>query len=277
MSFWRDQEEVAASRGPNVQVNVPPRQNVQTAVDEAYNRLQDNDAEAAAEVEEEVRTLSEVERRLRKSNCYRAILDQPLFDENASEEAVEVEAEFREFALARLRELMGISAIKPPVEQQFSYEEEVALKAWAAKLVGKPAILSIDPGPAKPAVSSVKTPAAVPLSPAPIEPRLRTMSDPVRAPRKPSGRPPHAKNKPKAEVVTPAPPLKTAEVVEVERVGADGKVMKVAVNNQKQVEPTGAVRVPMPSPDMALSLERTKSESIAMNHPVLQQFINRGE
>src|SRR5688572_18508420 len=62
---------------------------------------------------DEAETLSEVEERLVKANYYRAILDQPLFGADDSDTAADVEREFRDFALERLRILLGMQAEKP--------------------------------------------------------------------------------------------------------------------------------------------------------------------
>src|SRR5438046_1410664 len=114
---------------------MPSLEDTQAAVDQAYSQM--DDGELTEGMAEEIRTLAEAQRRLRKANFYQAILSQPLFGENISEEGIEVEAEMREFALKRLRCFLGMEA--EAAEQaktvQFDHDEEVALKQWAAKIL----------------------------------------------------------------------------------------------------------------------------------------------
>ena len=290
MGFWRDMQNgegeptiQASSRGPVQQVVV------QSAVDDAFSELQGSEKQAAEAAAEDYRALSEVETRLRKSNCYRAILDQPLFDDGASAEAFEVEAEFREFALNRLRELMGLGRQEKVEAKQFSAEEEVTLRTWAAKLMGRPAIFNVEA--AAPVKTVAKAPSVQALPAPAADPVIRTMSEPVGAGRS-TGRPRGVKNKFKIEVAAPAipqpsqpakqvpvavPASQEKKTLEVEGTKIDGTRGLIQVDLSGPGMPAGNVqRAPMPSPQMALAMGSVAAEQRAQNNSVLQTLFKNG-
>ncbi len=137
--------------------------------------------------EKEASTLSEVEARLVKANYYRAILDQSLFGEDGDVTAQEVQAEFRDFAITKLRQLMGIEPQQPaaaPVAAQFSDDEVRVLKALADRMAAKLPMLQN-----KPQVVERKEPTVQPVTlrpkkqtPAPKRQVPQVQEEPVRAP-----------------------------------------------------------------------------------------------
>jgi len=113
------------------------------------------EAEAAAvvsEVNDEVENqLSEVEKRLERAQYYNLILKDTLFDDD-SESARVVEEELREFVRSRLGVLLGLKhepRKEPPKPPPFDEDEIQALKAMAARVLKKPAILAPKPEPTR--------------------------------------------------------------------------------------------------------------------------------
>lgn len=83
------------------------------------------------------KTMSEVEKRLELAKYYRLLLDDALF-EGASAAARQVEEEIRGFVQERLRVLLNIEGGgTKSVEQQFSKEEALVLKAVAKNLLNR--------------------------------------------------------------------------------------------------------------------------------------------
>lgn len=276
MANWRDMEEAEpeqASRGPVLKINKP----VQAAVDSVYEELQASD-EDMEDISEEVRTLSEVERRLKKANYYQAILAQPLFGGDPSEEALDVEYEMREFALKRLRALLGIDIQETPVApvSVFSPDEELALKTLAAKILAKPAVLEAPVAPvAIKTMEPVEPPKPKPTvraSPAPqVQPKLRTIVDQAPALKRRPGRP-TAPPKAEAKPVEPPKPTPKAKkkVMEVEAQLPDGTTKTVQLNLSGQTVDSG--RAPMPSPEQMMLMEQMKAQENENRNVVLQNF-----
>jgi hypothetical protein len=270
MSFWRNYEQGEVDE--SIEANTFAMQPTEQQYEDPYQDETSADAAAAEAVAEEMRTLSEVEKRLRKANYYRAILENGIFDGEVTLEGEEVADEFREFAISRLRELMGLMAPKPPAEEQpfpFSKEEILALKLWANQLAGKAHLLQPSaPKPtrkapvsqvalaAQPQPAPVPTQVAPPPAPpkAPQQPQVRRMADPS-APRRPA---PQRRQAP-AQEASKAPQQRKSQVQEV--VAPDGSTVKV--NLKGPARPVGIQPVPMPSPEMALAFEAARSEQMA--------------
>jgi hypothetical protein len=275
MSFWRDMaDDVAPTRGPAIQVATPSR--VQAAVDTAFAQMQGQEQQDAADAAEEIRTLTEVERRLRKANYYQAILGQVLFEGGASEEAVEVEAEIREFALKRLRILIGIEAeIAPAPRTSFSHEEEVALKMWAGKILGKPAVL--EPPAEEPRKSVLPPPPArpVPLPEAKLRPLVDQAATPVlkRRPGRPPGTGKHQRAAAAAATETTPTTPAAPKVVETEVTLPDGTTAKVQHDVSGPVRPAGTKPAPMPDPGMQLLMQQAEAQQKAARNPIVGQFV----
>lgn len=89
------------------------------------------------EEEKQAQSLSEVELRLEKANCYKALLLNPLFDsESITHISEEVENEIRGFIQKRLRILMGVEQ-EAEAAGHFSKEEITALKHLASRIMQK--------------------------------------------------------------------------------------------------------------------------------------------
>ncbi len=264
MGFWRDMDG-------NMQ-NTPNETPVQAAVDDAYDQYLSDDS-GSEEVIEEVRVRSEVERRIRKANLYQAILAGEMFEGEVSDEAIEVEAEFREFALKRLQIFMGMDAEEELKEKpaQFTREEELALKTLAAKILGKPVPAPQQPAPELPKKVFVAAPKPVAMPSA--EPRLRQIADPVTAPiKRRSGRPVASAPEKVAMKPPPTGPRKR-RTVQVQGTKLDGTQGVVSVDVSGPVEPPPSVtRAPMPTPEMAYMMEAARAEDQAGKTTILQHF-----
>lgn len=150
-----------------------PDDGQQASVDQAFDDVVEEEQEQVQRTEAEFRTLSAVEARLLKANLYRAVLDNPLFPDEGDDIAAEVEQEYREFTLSRLNALMGISEANPATD--LDLEEKTVLKAWARKLLSKPAVLGLPA--AQP--QEAKTPVLAPVT---VRTQVRTQPQ-VQAPR----------------------------------------------------------------------------------------------
>lgn len=116
---------------------------------------------------------SEVEKRLETAQYYRMLLNDTLFS-NASEAARVVEREIRDFVRTRLHVLLGLKNEVSPVKSMFSDEEVAALKALAAKVMGKPVLLETRKVTPKPALK-VQTAPVIALK-APTKPAINKVS-----------------------------------------------------------------------------------------------------
>jgi hypothetical protein len=173
-----------------------PRQELSQGVDQA---LGDLEQEEVPEREE----LSEVEKRFDLASYYKLLLNHDFFDVT-SPRGRQVEREIRAFIKNRLEVLLGMRdandgtlAVTQP--SQFSPQETGALKALAAKVLGKPNILVDKP---KKVVPVLKPAAVTDVTPAPRPPAVvarpvaKTSPGPVaRVPKAGSGKVPGSKYK----------------------------------------------------------------------------------
>jgi hypothetical protein len=285
MASWRDIEESQGveTRGPTLQVQRPEIQ-VQSTVDDFYEEMQ-SESEGSG-ISEEVRQLTEARRRLSKANYYETIIGTPFFEGNASEIALEVEQEFQDFALKQLQKLMGhgVEEELAKLSPQFNAEEELALKAWAAKILGKPPSaptqLSMDTSPAKKSATVLKAPVAPPKPK--LRKRVDTQLPPEPAPevvQKPQA---PTQQAPKRRTSRPAPapgsgtPPTTAaaKVAEVPVTGPNGETQVVKMDLRQQVQPTGPIKpLPPPNPDLLYAQELNKAMQSEGSHAVLSQFL----
>lgn len=90
--------------------------------------------EDAVQNEESVQGMSEVEKRLEKAILYQQWINGKLYD-SPTESTLEVEQEFKEFALKQLNKLIGLGVQEPKVSNQFSDEEVLILRALAQNIV----------------------------------------------------------------------------------------------------------------------------------------------
>ncbi len=228
--------------------------NAGNAVDAAYSELEGQQQKTIQAVQEENETLTEVEVRLRKANYYRAVLDNPLFD-NGDEIANEVEQEFRNFAISRLRNLLGMSVDAVSQPSAFPPDEIEVLRLWAAKLLKKPTMMQIEPA---------SKPVSKPMPEfATQAPRLNRVTAPSEQPHKRGpGRPPGTgKNQKAAQQLPPGRIEENGrQFVEVERTDPEGKSHMIRVDVTPPVEVPG--RKPMPSGDQALMMEIMKADQV---------------
>lgn len=232
MSYWRDMEEQMGD--PHVGL-LPPQSAVENRVDMAFQQLENN----AQQVQVNEQVLTDVEMRLHKANMYRIILENRLINSD-DQIADEVENEIRDFVVNRLSTLMGLQA-EVKVQSQFSDEEAKALKLWANKLMGKPAIMKVEPVKVEPA-----------KPPAPQAPSVNLVQAPTI--RRGRGRPPGTgKHQIAAQMAQPQQPTPVATPTKQEKVvEVDGK--KVTLNVTQQAKPVGVKPAPMPSPQEMLAM-----------------------
>lgn len=89
--------------------------------------------------------LADIESRLGRASYYRALIDQPIFQEDdqgyIAEEALVVEDEIRVFILERLGELLGTArpkaAVQPALKPQFNPQQAQALSLFADAMLKK--------------------------------------------------------------------------------------------------------------------------------------------
>jgi hypothetical protein len=159
------------------------------------------------EVSEEVNTaiveMSEVEKRLQKAVLYQQWASGNLYDQKTPS-TIEVEAEFREFALSQLNKLIGIKQQEPEVKSSFDEQEIVALKTLAQMVINNPSLLG--------GKKQVKEPARVQQT-AVKQAVTKPRSEPVKPAAKPVGRPKLIKQEvPQEIVVKPAPIAQPAQI-----------------------------------------------------------------
>lgn len=268
MANWRDMQDTMEpeSRGPLLQIQ--PK--TQSGAEAVYAQI--NGPDDVEEISEEIQLLTEVESRLRKANYYRIILDQDLFEGQASEEALEVELEFRQFAYKKLTTLLGMQA-EETSRSTFTPNEEIALKALAAK------VLAAEPSLARqelPPPTLKKVQMAPPKPPPLVQPQLKKLTDPtaLAAPqkRKVAKSTPKPQKQPQAAPEVAAAPSKPPQFLEVEVKGADGKMAKVQMNTQGQVRPTGIQPAPAPNPELLFAMEMARADQAEQSNPILRQI-----
>lgn len=275
-----------------------------------FNHSEDDSEQSPEQELTEDQTLDEVEVRLHKAQYYRAVLDNDLFGGDDSDVAAQVGAEFREFALTRLRVLLGIEQEKlaaQPVELPFTEEEIEALQMWANKLLTKPALLQ----------QSQQASVAPQVTPVMTRPEVkpRPQLTPVVSPAPPPPQRPTVKSKPvQKEVIkprsqpkTPAKPAKLAKKAVKEEtlapgvkidengekyfeqtkevVGKDGKVTTKVVKmsvNETQIPQSDPNYKPMPTPAQLQMVSQSMAQAgagIAQNRgfgDVMNHFMNTG-
>lgn len=160
---------------------LPPKQTISASkVAEVVHSIE----RSPEPVEESVGELSDVEYRLEKAQCYKALINSQLLTSD-SDAAVEVEYEIQEFVRNQLRRLMGMEGpgIQQPVVLPFTDEQIEALKAIADKLLSRPT----SPPPAKEAPKPVAVAPVKPVAPK-REPQVQAVASPD-APKRGRGRP----------------------------------------------------------------------------------------
>ena len=201
---------------PVVSVRNKPNEPAKMTLTMPAPKAQPMNVEAALEEMEEsagasVDKLTEAEWRLEKAQFYRAVINSQLLS-SEHPAAIEVEKELQSWAVEQMEILLGIRAVdgvatnkfasklaeledrflRTPILKTFSPDEEAALKAVAARVLGNkpapqpaiqqaPAAVKISPIPqVKPAVAKVQTA----IRPVATPPRVQTSMA-----RKPAGRP----------------------------------------------------------------------------------------
>ena len=173
-----------------------------------------NDLEQTAPLSYEALDV-EVEKRFEVALYYRLLLKDSLFNES-TEAAQIVEGKVRAFIRDQLEVLMGMKAIQAERSpDQFTSEEVEALRRVAAKILGKPALLTETSQGQEPSLRK----AAVPAKPAPaIRKRGPGTSKPIAEPKPTMAPTAIPKPKPKPEPKKPR--------VEGEDEGEEGEVIE---------------------------------------------------
>lgn len=267
-----------------------------------FKRQPTDEQSPESEQPTEDETLDEVEVRLHKAQYYRAVLDNDLFGGDESDVAAQVSSEFREFALTRLRVLLGIEQerVEPqPVELPFSEEQIEALQMWAEKLLNKPALLQ----------QTSQQPQVTPvMSKVEVKSQPRFSSVPPPQPVVVTSKRPAAKTPPKKETIKSKSTAKTPKKVakqedlppgvkvdengekyfeqEKEVVDQYGKVVKktvkMSINDQVAPPINDPNYKPMPSPQMMQAVSQQMAQSgmgFAQGFglgPEIQKFMNTG-
>ena len=173
----------------------------QDAADAALESLE----QSPAAVEEDP-ALQDVDLRLEIADYYRAILKHPFFDTSVAAAKL-VDSEIRGFIRERLEVLLGLRSPRESTEPvfQFTEEEAKALKIIAAKVNGKPSLVTGGPSVNKMPTPTAKKPTTPVVRP---KPAVRKIPAPPPAPStKPAPKPavakkPEAPKKPEAKPQT---------------------------------------------------------------------------
>lgn len=173
---------------------------------------------------------SEVQTRIQKAKLYDLILSQPLFSDDDSDAAYEVEQEFRAFAEERLQILLGMKQEVQKVEpvNPFDMDQEEILRQLADRLLAKPHLIGVLAGStsAQPKLNTVQTqttPAPQPKPEPPKQPKLNTVQTAkVQQPAKKRGRPPGTGKNQRAAAAQ-QPVQKAENLPEGVFLGEDGK------------------------------------------------------
>jgi hypothetical protein len=207
--------------------------------------------------------MSEVETRLEVAQYYKLILNDTLFDDPPNVEIAEqVEEEIRGFIKTRMQALMGVVE-KPKAPQKIFADAEVqalrtlaqpevvsALKALAAKVLKKPAILDAKPLPQEKGEEAPKVRR---------EPMLKKVGQ---RPRQPQQQQPQA---PVGRGRTQKKQFKTV-------VSAEGKEVKMDVTPQAQ--PVGPIQ-PIPTPRSKSQIEAMSAQSAYQQAHAAMQTLER--
>jgi len=139
------QERQAKKTEQPVQINVP------------------EDLMGQDEPESQDESLSEVEFRLEKAQCYKMLINHQLLSAD-SRAAEEVEVEVQEFVRKQLGRLMGMTSEPTNEGPVFTNDEAAALRAVANKVLGKPTLVSSS----IPTLTPAPAPKAARVTPAPV-------------------------------------------------------------------------------------------------------------
>lgn len=119
-----------------------------------------------APVNEIDQEMAEALNRIERASLYQTLCSASLFAEGSAKPEIQqqVEAEIREFAMKRMRTLVGIGSDRdevrqPPAALPFSDEEVEALKGLAARVLQKAAEPASTPAPRQPQIVPVNAPA----------------------------------------------------------------------------------------------------------------------
>ena len=135
---WEDlgvpPEALPESMRPRTRAMVvkPVYQHVVQAEPEVEMQVEEEPAQP--ELEPVPEGMSEIEKRLQKANLYQQWTTGQLYD-SRTQCTVEVEQEFKNFALKQLNKLIGINVEQEQVQSQFEPEELEALKALAQAII----------------------------------------------------------------------------------------------------------------------------------------------
>lgn len=198
--------------------------------------------------------MDEVEMRLEMAQYYRLLLNESFFEQVGNPAVAEqVEGEIRDFVRGRMQVLVGVAAPEAQkVASQFTEAEVLAirtlalpevaeaLKALAAKVLKKPAILTAKPPPPK----------AQPESGPKPEPTLRKVGA------KRLGRPPGKTTTTTTNTAGNAPSAAKKQFKTVET--PDGREVKMDVT--PQARPVGAIQ-PLPTPRSKAQIEAASAQS----------------
>lgn len=239
-----------------------PVQEEQDSADSVIDELDEADQEA-----EEMADLSDVELRLEEANCFKALLNNPLFGEPCSPIAKKVENRVRSFIRTELKSLLGLEApeVKTSYKSPFSQSEETALKMLAARVLAKeeqasaptpvPQVAVVKPQETAPVVNKVADPTKAPST---VKTEAKPVPDQTKA--KPKGRPPKK------------------DYIEVERV-VNGKAVKLKIDKLEQTKPPEGTKrhAPMtPEQQMAyISTNMVQAPSVGIIGQAVNAVMNR--
>lgn len=175
--------------------------------------------------------MSEVEVRLEEANCYKALLQNSLFEEPGPI-AQKVESKVRDFIRKELKILLGLEHPNATVEtianSVFNSKEIEALKALAAKVLERENKTTNIPSVNQTPVSNVSNVPEVKKATIAAVEQPKPASNQIQQSKK--GRPRKGTTKPKIAEV---------EETEIERVMPDGKVHKIKIRKSEQTKNPG--------------------------------------
>jgi hypothetical protein len=197
--------------------------------------------EVVDEQDEVSQQLSEAEKKFSKAALYKQWISNRLY-EGDGPEVLEVEAEFKEFALLQLKRLLGIepAVTKVTSRKDFTDEEILALKTLAGQIINNPKLRAKPQTVEKPIVRQVaEKPQPREVKP-PVQPQLRSRQVPPEASQPAPVQKPAAPPKPaprpqqKPQPTQPAPRKKVP--ADGETIQEDGKTYKVSYIGMSSAE-----------------------------------------
>lgn len=204
-----------------------------------YDEYVDETLQDIEQDPEELEDMSDVEIRLEEACCFKALLNNSLFEEPMTPIAARVEKKIRDYIRAELRVLMGLSETlpvphsntpPPRQEPQFTSDEEKVLKSLAAKVLSREQQSKQEP--------TVNQVAVAPAPEAPVVKKSPT-------------------TRPAAKRVPATPKVKKPAKTSVKQTMTmpDGSVHEVSINNTgvQTKPPAGIQRLPALSPEQAAS------------------------